>query len=514
MSTEIELKLQLSPDRAPRLLRQPLLKSLSTSTPAIHKLHSIYYDTPDMYLKHKGLAFRLRRAGRQWFQTIKGGGVAAAGLHLRSESEAQVLKAQPDFTKIADPSLARLFASNLLREQLHPLFITDFNRTTCLLRFPDGSEAEFCLDRGKIVAGNREAPICEIEMELRSGSTLVLFQFALDLLQSIPFRLENVSKAERGYALVSGASSAPVKATTVPLRAEMSADEAFGAIAWNCLNHLHGNEAGMLQGGDAEYLHQMRVGLRRLRSCVSLFSPVYPELAGGPLVHELKWLWEAISSARDWDVFVTEAVAQVSTHFPDHPGIAELKGRCERRRGHHNQEARRVVESQRYTELILKLSIFLCTASPSEPFSVPNRPGSLKPKMRVREFAAAVLERRGRKLRRYGKRLSNLDEADLHSVRIVIKKHRYAAEFFASAYPHKETKRYIQSLSEIQDVLGCMNDAANAKRLLSEVSSENDGKNLHEAIGIMQGSSVRSMLCDKNYLIAAWKNFNETESFW
>jgi hypothetical protein len=59
-----------------------------------------------------------------------------------------------------------------------------------------------------------------------------------------------------------------------------------------------------------------------------------------------------------------------------------------------------------------------------------------------------------------------------------------------------------------------MNDAANAERLLSEVSLENDGKDLHEAIGIMLGSSVRSMLCDKNHLMAAWKNFNEAEPFW
>jgi inorganic triphosphatase YgiF len=467
-----------------------------------------------MYLRHNGLAFRLRRAGRQWFQTIKGGGVAAAGLHQRNESETQVLKAQPDFTKIADPFLTRLFASNLLREQLRPLFITDFNRATRLLRFPDGSEAEFCLDRGKIIAGNREAPICEIEMELRSGSTLVLFQLALDLLRSMPFRLENVSKAERGYALVSGTSSPPVKATTVQLHAEMSANETFGAIAWNCVSHLHGNEAGMLQGGDAEYLHQMRVGLRRLRSCMSLFSPIYPELAGGPLVRELKWLWEAISSAREWDVFVTEAVTQVSTHFLDHPGMAELKDRCESRRRHHNQEARHAVESQRYTEIILKLGIFLCTACPGEPFSVSDRPASSKPKMPVREFAATVLERRRRKLRRYGKRLANLDAADLHALRIVIKKHRYATEFFASAYPHKETKRYTRSLSEIQDVLGCMNDAANTERLLREVSLENDGKDLHEAIGIMLGSSVRSMLCDKNHLMNAWKGFIEAEPFW
>ena len=515
MLTEIELKLQLSPGSIPRLLRQPLLRSLSASNPITRRLYSIYYDTPDMRLRQSGLAFRLRQAGRHWFQTIKGGGAAAAGLHQRNESEAQVLKAQPDFTKISDPSLARLFASRILRERLQPQFITDFNRTTRLLRFSDGSEAEFCLDRGKIIADSRHVPLCEIELELRSGNISVLFQFALDLLHSVPFRLESVSKAERGYALVTGSWSPPVKAAPVQLRAEMSASEAFLAIAWNCLSHLHGNEAGMLQGRDVEYLHQMRVGLRRLRSSISLFSRIYPEIASGSLVQELRWLSETLSPARDWDVFVTEALAQVSARLPRHPGIAELKDRCERRRGHFNREARSAVESQRYTQLILTLGSLVCTESRIKPIlSKLDHPTDVAPETPMKEFAAAVLERRWRQLRRYGRRLASLDEAELHAVRIRIKKHRYAVEFFASVYSHKETKRYIQSLSKIQDILGGMNDATDVERLLREVSLENDGKELHEATGIMFGWSVRHMLCDKKHLEAAWKSFVETEPFW
>jgi inorganic triphosphatase YgiF len=513
--TEIELKLQLSPDSIPFLLRHPLLESLSASNPVTHKVYSIYYDTPDMHLRHSGLAFRLRRAGRQWFQTIKGGGSAAAGLHQRKESEVQVVKAQPDFTKIVDPSSARLFASTALREQLQPLFITDFHRTTRLLRFPDGSEAEFCLDRGKIVAGSRNIPVCEIELELRCGSIPVLFQFALDLLHSVPFRLESMSKAERGYALVTGSEPPPVKAVPVRLRAEMSANEAFGTIAWNCLSHLHGNEAGMLQGRDAEYLHQMRVGLRRLRSSVSLFSPIYSGIACRSLDHELRWLWEALSSARDWDVFVTEAVGPVSTHFLNLPGMAELKDRCGKRRQHYNREAQGAVESQRYTELMLKLSIFVCTASREESFfSEPRHSTGSKLKTPVREFAAPLLERRRRQSRRYGKRLASLSEPELHALRIVVKKHRYAAEFFAGVYPQKEAKRYIQALSGIQDMLGIMNDAANVRRLLDEVSLENDGEGLHEARGIILGWSASLAPRDKGQLMDAWVNFTEKKSFW
>ena len=516
MFTETELKLQLPPDGVSRLQRQPLLKSLSVSRSVTCRFYSIYYDTPDMDLRHGGLAFRLRRIGRHWFQTIKGGGAAAAGLHQRSEFEAEVLKAHPDFTKITDPSLARLFAPGALREQLQPVFITDFHRTTRLLRFPDGGEVEFCLDRGKIIAGSRDTPVCEIELELRAGSISALFKFALDLLSDVSFRLESVSKAERGYALATGNWSPSMKAVPVQLRAEMSASEAFLAIVWNCVSHLHGNETGMLQGRDIEHLHQMRVGLRRLRSSMGMFSQVYPEISSGPLVHELKWLSGMLSSARDWDVFVTEVLAQVDACFPGHPGMEELKDRCEGRRRHFNREACSAVESQRYTELMLRLGRCACTGDWSESFpSEADRSTNLKPETPVKEFATALLERRRRQLGKYGKKLVSLDETELHALRIVIKKHRYAAEFFASAYPHKnkKTKQYIQSLSEIQDILGAMNDAANVERLLGEVSSENDGKKLCEAIGIMLGWSARP-LGDKEHFMNAWKGFIEAEPFW
>ena len=149
-----------------------------------------------------------------------------------------------------------------------------------MLRLPDG-EVEFCLDRGRITAGEISVPISEIELELKSGGAVSLFQLALDLLVIVPLRLENRSKAERGYALAAGCESPPCKATPVHLQAEMSLSGAFNAITASCLNHLLSNEPGMLEGRDIEYLHQMRVAVRRQRSALGIFSPLFPaELTG------------------------------------------------------------------------------------------------------------------------------------------------------------------------------------------------------------------------------------------
>ncbi len=71
MSTEIELKLSLPLNGVAPLQRNPLLKSLSISSPVNRKLYSIYYDTPDLDLRRNGVAFRLRREGRRWMQALK-----------------------------------------------------------------------------------------------------------------------------------------------------------------------------------------------------------------------------------------------------------------------------------------------------------------------------------------------------------------------------------------------------------------------------------------------------------
>src|ERR1035437_5089176 len=91
MSTEIELKLRLSPTQAKRLLKHPLISGLS---PQKYRLFNTYYDTPEFDLRRRNIALRLRRKGWAiWLMTVKGGGDSAAdsgagGLAQRSEWEA------------------------------------------------------------------------------------------------------------------------------------------------------------------------------------------------------------------------------------------------------------------------------------------------------------------------------------------------------------------------------------------------------------------------------------------
>jgi inorganic triphosphatase YgiF len=523
MASEIELKLRLPSNCVARVQRSALLKSLSISPSVTQNLYTIYYDTSNLDLRGNDIAFRLRRSGRHWIQSIKGGGSAAAGLHQRYEWEASLLKPQPDYTKISDPSLIRLFDNADLREQMRPLFITECKRRVRTLRLSGGGEAELCLDQGRIVAGGASMPFCEIELELKSGSPLPLFQLALDLLHTIPFRLENVSKAERGYTLALGVAPLPLKAKPVQLIAEMSVNEAFKAIAWNCLGHLHSNEAGMLQGGDIEYLHQMRVALRRLRSALNIFSRAFSKAAFAPMAHELRWLAGQFGPARDWDVFVAETLADIFPHFSDHPGMLPLQEKCEQIRRRHNDEARNAVESAHYTELMLKLGAWLSADSwvtSSDLMGLDNPTGVDRPGGSgglggpVKEFARTLLAHRHRQLKKYDRKLAKLSSPELHAVRILVKKQRYAGEFFAGFYPPKKVKAYIRSLMELQDLLGVVNDTAIIEHLLREVPDTGDERSEYEVVGIIRGWVASKALAKKLELTNAWANFDKSNPFW
>ncbi len=204
MSTEIELKFRLEPKYVPNVKQLPLLKIFSIAGSITQNLYSIYYDTPELALSKHRIALRTRKTGDKWLQTIKSGGSIQAGLHQHHEWEYPITGEKPDFLHIPDPSIKAFFTDESIRRSLQPIFVTDFQRTTYLLEPANNFKLEFCLDEGKIIAGQRTHPICEIELELKSGKTLQLLRFSEKLQEHCLFPLtpENKNKAMRGYALV------------------------------------------------------------------------------------------------------------------------------------------------------------------------------------------------------------------------------------------------------------------------------------------------------------------------
>jgi inorganic triphosphatase YgiF len=513
---EIELKLAIEPGHARKLGRPPLIRDSATGRTSTRRMHSVYYDTPERDVMRGGAGLRLRREGTRWVQTLKGGGAAEAGLHRRIEVETRVPAQLLDYRTLAESGISDVFTDPARRARLQPLFTADFTRTTRMVQPSAGSLIEVAVDQGAITAGEASAPVSEVELEVRSGRPEAMLDFAMALVQQVPgLRLEPRSKAERGYALAERRPEAPVKAVSPTLDPSMSPARALRAIVFACVAQLQANEAGVLAGRDVEYLHQARVAMRRLRSALTVFRPGFPRAVFEEVVGELRWLDGSLGPARDWDVFTTCTLPRVALAFPAEASLHALAEQAQRLRGDTNARAVEALRSARYTILLLKLiGVFY-----REPWiAVEDEDAAASRAKPLTQFARDVLSRRHRRVTRTGRRLVHgdaqheSDHAELHQLRIAIKKLRYAAEFFSALYDRK-VKVYTSALAALQELLGGLNDAATVERLC-EALRQGDGGTGPEAIGLVRGWAASSARAHLELLPAAWKRFREVEGFW
>jgi CHAD domain-containing protein len=353
--------------------------------------------------------------------------------------------------------------------------------------------------------------LSELELELKAGTLPALFNLALKIAEATPVALENRSKAQRGYALFRNAIQVPVKASAPPLSNEMSVSDAFAAVAWENLRQVQANEAGTLAGEDPEFLHQMRVALRRLRSTFSAFSRALPPDCDAKVKTDLRWLGSRLGPARDWDVFVTETLPSVRVAVGDGEAFGPLVAAAKRRRTAARREVRRALRSRRYPQVMLGLSCWLASRSWQEGADEGERVRLATP---VRAYAQAELERRYERVRRCGRKLAELDAPGRHQLRIEIKKLRYSVEFFAPLFDPEASRALRTRLARLQDILGTMNDAATLQRLLSDLHADTKEIAMTEARGVLTGWSAGRAEALHTELERAWKSFRRTRTFW
>lgn len=505
MAHEIEFKLSIAPERASDLWLA-LASRFPDLKPVTSRLFSAYYDTPGTHLRNSGVALRLRRQDGRWVQTIKSGGSASGGLHRRVEHETGVAAQLPSFPAMIDAGIGDLVADPDTRQALGVVFTTEFDRRAVLVQPVPGTSIEVALDQGVIASGERRDAICEIELELKSGAADALFDLAAMIAEALPVRLDNRSKAERGYALAAGTRPAPVKSGPSAVKPEMTVDEACVALAFDCLAHLQANERGVIEGRDSEYRHQARVALRRLRSLFRTFAPIVPETPFAGLLDQVKALARTLGDARNLDVFVGEALTRAGD--AGHPGMRALKRRAQMARRQAARAASAAIADKSHTLLLLSLASALMNISrlggPAQ------RSAASVP---LSQFAKDTLSRRHAKVKKLGRNIGKLAFEDLHRLRISIKRLRYAMEFFEPLGP-KRAQDALETLSRLQDLLGHLNDDATAWKLLDALAVENQSAEYQQAVGFMRGWTARDGEHCCGRLVEAWKRFGKLERWW
>lgn len=446
---ETELKLAMTPTALRRLMRSPLW-SVWRTTDERQRLYTLYFDTPDGALVREGVALRVRRVGRRWVQTIKGGGGSVGGLHRREEAEAVVGGPRPELAKLPAASLEGALGKSAVCENLGVVFETRFDRLARTVYMNSGTTIEVAFDRGSVIAGERESPICEVELELKSGATADLLGLARAVVREGGW-LDDTSKAARGYR------SAWPDRVPPPAPAQAMGPSPGIPASWHALvteaiasgiAHLHGNAAGVRDDHpDTEYIHQMRVATRRLRTVLSMARRREDHALTAHLLAETGWLGRALGPARDWDVLVEETLPACAAAHGAPSGYLRLLADAAEARRRARAAAVAAVASPRYGELVIDLLAWLELPPP------PGRKGAAA-------SAREQLERRHRSVLRLGQPEVLVNDEARHRLRLACKKLRYAAESLAPAFGPRAGSRYITALSQMQKSLGGLNDAA------------------------------------------------------
>lgn len=235
---------------------------------------------------------------------------------------------------------------------------------------------------------------------------------------------------------------------------------------------MRANETGLLHGRNHEYLHQFRVGLRRLRSVLRVYRPLLAPLTYGELTAEIRWLSTILGCARDWDVFIDETLAPLQCSAGGELTLASLRRRSLRRRLLAVRIMQAALASSRYTSLQQSLETLAAT-----PCWVDDAEAAQH--VALPAFAAQRIARREKSAHRLADRNSSaagVNSAMRHELRIATKKLRYTVDFFDSLFERSAARDYADALGTLQDALGQLNDCATARRLLEAMHAGRSSK--------------------------------------
>ncbi|HZP09612.1 CHAD domain-containing protein [Methyloceanibacter sp.] len=501
---EIELKLELDPTDAFQVKSDPLLASKTLGAPVEQRLVSTYFDTPNHALAKAGVFLRVRESEGRYVQTVKSM-ASKADLIERSEWEQEIADSSPDLD-VADGSPLRSVLTGGRRSSLRPIFVMNMQRTLRRV-IHGGSTIEVALDEGEILAGARTAPISEVELELKEGDAAQLFSLARALCETVPLRLAVKTKAERGFELLSQEDFTVEKAGDVDIKPVMTAAQAFRAIARNCLRQIIVNERAVF-AGRAEALHQMRVGLRRLRAAISIFSDALADGSDEPIKDDLKWITQELGPARDLDVFAADVLKPLQKARPKDPGVKAALRDFEERRKAAYARAIDSLRSERHRKALLSLAEWI---------EVGGWASSQAAQGPIVERASAELARLRKGIRKRGKDLRQLSAAERHKLRIRAKRLRYATEFFASTFPGerniKRRDELLSALKDLQDALGGLNDLETRHGLMGRAEGDGVAPEMQAAIPdpAREEASRARFLADAE---RAFARFADAKAFW
>ncbi len=463
MGREFELKLEIPAAAANKVMRLPWLWEQASGEMQPRHMSTTYYDTPKYALRQKGISLRVRRVGAKNIQTVKAISPRKASPIDRSEWEREIAGEVPELRHVLGTPLQE-FSRKKLRKSLTPVFEVKVERSAYPV-LSANSAIELAIDRGSISTANGAAAFCEIELELKRGASAELARLARRLASEVPASLGLKTKADRGFDLRSDQTPRIYRAEHVRIGGRARIGQSFQLIAWSCLRQFALNADAVLND-NFDGVHQMRVGLRRLGTVLSLFEKLIDGPETDAVEVELHWLLDELAPARDLDVFVEKTMTPLSAGAAEDAALKRLLENVITRRTQALARAKDAVASDRFRQFVLRTALWVLAGEWSDMAEIEG----VRADGRIASFARRTLEKRTRKIARKLHQLHDFDVAQRHKLRLNVKELRYAGEFFADVFPRSQRaqRRFAKILANLQDNLGRLNDLAVHRRLGQE----------------------------------------------
>jgi triphosphatase len=445
--TEFELKFEVSPANL-----KSVAVAMQQGKASRQRLQASYFDTADGALAAHGIVVRLRKEGRRWVQTAKG---PTADLHERMEHNVslplQRAACMPllDLSRHDDTPVGKVISKALALKasenypDLVMLYGTDVQRITRRVVFGE-SQVEIALDQGCVFADGQSQALCELEVELKSGKPFDAVVLARQWCAAHGLWISTIAKSMKGQRLrvgpPFGAATAAISSKFSPCYSSAATGaEMANAVFSACLNQILPNMSELANGSKhPDHVHQLRVGIRRLRTALR-------EL--GELTNTLDPAWEAVlvrvfrvlGVYRDRTQLALMQPQLLAAGGPAIGSSVESIGMF---------DIGEILRAPDFQDTLLGLMALIHRDLPE----TVGRPADLK----------KVFSRRLAKLQlnalRKGKKFLSLDDAQQHSVRKRLKRLRYLMDFVEPLFTTRKLGHVAALLKPVQDALGLYND--------------------------------------------------------
>ncbi|MGN7613309.1 CHAD domain-containing protein [Magnetococcales bacterium HHB-1] len=295
--------------------------------------------------------------------------------------------------------------------------------------------------------------------------------------------------------------------------AGQSIDEAFQTILKADYNFTQKWLPIAYNREDIEGLHQARIGLRRMRSALSIFRRVIPRSVLMEMGLEMKWLAHSFTMARDVDVFLTETLddEHITGKIGPSSGEEKLRELAKKRSDIGYQKVRETIDSDRYKKFHETFQDWVENKRWRESMEPEAQERLDRP---IRPFVAKMMTRRFNRILHVGLELNRMNDEELHQVRIRIKKIRYSSEFFAGLFDKNDMEKFRSTAKKLQSHFGVINDIAvlhNLVDILMKGVEEDDAKIfIDRVLNLREGQKIQA----KRDLSAYWYLFTAAKLPW